>query len=187
VDQARGEQQARHDPQRTGFSANTVRLAWTLALAYLLVIGYASLLPFRDWRWPPEEILHFLAAPWPRFITPQDLAVNFAAYIPLGLLLSVGFGARYGPARGAVAATLAAALLSVTMEAVQMFLPARIASNVDLLANTLGAVAGLANQREAPVRRQTAVEAPATPFGGAAEETAAPAPPPDTTTPGRVP
>ena len=142
MDQARGEQQARHDPQRTGFSANTVRLAWTLALAYLLVIGYASLLPFRDWRWPPEEILHFLAAPWPRFITPQDLAVNFAAYIPLGLLLSVGFGARYGPARGAVAATLATALLSVTMEAVQMFLPARIASNVDLLANTLGALVG---------------------------------------------
>jgi VanZ family protein len=136
-----GERNHSREP-RAGFSPHTVRLARILALAYLLVIGYASLLPFRDWRWPPPEILYFLTAPWPRFITPQDVAVNFAAYIPLGLLLSVVFGARHGPARGAVAATLAAAVLSLAMEAVQMFLPARIASNVDLLANTLGALVG---------------------------------------------
>ena len=91
---------------------------------------------------PPEEILHFLSAPWPRYITLQDVVVNVAAYVPLGLLLSIGFGARYGPARGAVAAALAAALLSLAMEAVQMFLPSRIASNVDLLANSLGALVG---------------------------------------------
>lgn len=125
-----------------GFSPHSVRLAWILAAAYLLVIAYASLQPFRDWRWPPEEILHFITAPWTRFITQQDVVVNFAAYVPLGLLLSIGCGARYGPARGAVAATLAAVLLSLAMEAVQMFLPARIASNVDLLANGLGALVG---------------------------------------------
>ncbi|MGH8621997.1 MAG: VanZ family protein [Burkholderiales bacterium] len=134
-----------------------MQLAWILALAYLLVVGYASLLPFRDWRFPPEEILHFLTAPWPRFITSQDVAVNFAAYIPLGLLLSIGFGARYGPARGVIAATLAAALLSGAMEAAQMFLPARIASNVDLLANNLGALVGA---MAAPLL------APARPIGG---------------------
>lgn len=157
MDQAPGEQEARYDPQRTGFSANAVRLAWILALAYLLVIGYASLQPFGGWRWPPEDILYFFSAPWPRFATPQDVAVNFAAYIPLGLLLSIGWGARYGPARGAFAATLAAALFSVTMEAVQMFLPARIASNVDLLANILGALLGA---MAAPLL------APAQPIGG---------------------
>ena len=119
-----------------------MRLAWILAVAYLLVIAYASLQPFRGWRWPPEEILHFLTAPWTRFITAQDVVVNFAAYVPLGLLLSIGCGARYGPARGAVAATLAALLLSLAMEAVQMYLPVRIASNVDLLANGLGALVG---------------------------------------------
>jgi VanZ family protein len=142
---------------RASFSPHTVRLAWTLALAYLLVIGYASLQPFRGWRWPPEDILHFVTAPWPRFITLQDVAVNFAAYVPLGLLLSIGWGARYGPARGAIAASLAAALLSVAMEAAQMFLPARIASNVDLLANTLGALLGA---MAAPLL------APAQPIGG---------------------
>ncbi len=128
--------------QPGGFSAHTVRLAWILAVAYLLVIVYASLQPFRGWQMPPLEVLHFLAAPWPRFITLQDVAINFAAYAPLGLLLSIGFGARYGPARGAAAAALASTLLSLSMETVQMFLPIRIASNVDLLANGLGALLG---------------------------------------------
>ena len=125
-----------------GFSAHTVRLARILAVAYLLVIVYASLQPFHGWQVPPDEIFHFLVAPWPRFITLQDVAVNVAAYVPLGLLLSIGFGARYGPARGAAAAAFACALLSLAMESVQMFLPIRIASNVDLLANGLGALVG---------------------------------------------
>jgi VanZ family protein len=128
--------------QHGGFSAHTVRLAWILAVAYLLVIVYASLQPFLGWRVPPEEILHFLVAPWPRFITLQDVTVNVAAYVPLGLLLSIGFGARHGPARGAAAATVCAVLLSLAMETVQMFLPVRIASNIDLLANSLGALVG---------------------------------------------
>ena len=136
-----GERNNSHEP-RAGFSPHSVRLAWILAVAYLLVIVYASLRPFRGWRSTPEEILHFLFAAWPRYTTLQDVVVNFAAYVPLGLLLSVVLGARYGPARGAAAATLAAALASLTLEAVQMFLPARIASNVDLLANGLGALVG---------------------------------------------
>jgi VanZ family protein len=134
-----------------------VRLARILAVAYLLVLGYASLQPFHGWRWPPEEILHFLSAPWPDFITLQDVVVNFAAYVPLGLLLSLGWGARYGAARGVIAATLAAAVVSVAMELVQMFLPVRIASNVDLLANSLGALLGA---MAAPLL------APAQPIGG---------------------
>ena len=157
MDRSAHRREAQPDTHPTGFSTHSVQLAWILAVAYLLVLGYASLQPFRGWRWPPEEILHFLTAPWPRFITLQDIAVNFAAYVPLGLLLSIGWGARYGPARGAIAATLATALLSVSMEAAQMFLPARIASNVDLLANTLGALLGA---MAAPLL------APAQPIGG---------------------
>lgn len=124
------------------FSPHTVRLAWILTVAYLLVILYASLQPFRDWRVPPEEILHFLFAPWPRFITLQDVTINIGAYFPLGLLLSVGLGVRIGPARGVIIATLAATGVSLAMEAAQMFLPARIASNVDLLSNGMGALLG---------------------------------------------
>lgn len=131
-----------HAAPREGFSPHAVRLAWILAAAYLLAVAYASLQPFRGWRMPPPEVLYFLGATWPRFITLQDVAVNLGAYVPLGLLLSIGCGARYGAAQGVVAAALAATLLSLAMEAAQMFLPSRIASNVDLLANSLGALLG---------------------------------------------
>jgi VanZ family protein len=130
------------DSQQNGYSSHAVRLAWILAVAYLLVIAYASLLPFRGWRVPPDEILHFLIASWPRFITLQDVIVNVVAYVPLGLLLSVGWGTRHGPARGAAAATLAVLALSLAMELAQMFLPVRIASNVDLIANGIGGLIG---------------------------------------------
>lgn len=128
--------------QRGSFPPHIVRLAWTLAAAYLLVIAYASLQPLREWRVPPGEVLRFLLAAWPAYIPLADVAVNVAAYIPLGFLLSIGCGVRFGPARGALAAALAAAGVSLAMELVQMFLPARIASSVDLLANGLGALLG---------------------------------------------
>jgi hypothetical protein len=51
-------------------------------------------------------------------------------------------GARYGAAPGALAAALGAAGLSLAMEALQMFLPPRIASNVDLLTNSCGGLIG---------------------------------------------
>jgi VanZ family protein len=125
-----------------GFSAHSVRLAWILAVAYLLTIVYASLQPFHGWRMPPEDIQRFLTAPWPRYITLEDILVNVVAYVPLGFLLSIGCGARYGAGLGVLAAAFFAAGASLAMEALQMFLPSRIASNVDLITNGLGALIG---------------------------------------------
>ena len=68
--------------------ARGFQLAWILALAYLLVIVYASLQPFRGWRFPPSDILRFLTAPWPRYITLDDVLINLIAYVPLGFLLA---------------------------------------------------------------------------------------------------
>jgi VanZ family protein len=118
------------------------RLAWILALAYTLLIVHASLQPFRGWRVPPEGMLHFLAAPWPRYITLEDILVNLAAYVPLGLLLALALKARLGaPAAVLLAAALSTAL-SLVMESAQSFLPSRISSNVDVLANGAGALVG---------------------------------------------
>jgi VanZ family protein len=125
-----------------GFSQHSVKLAWILAAAYLLVVVYASLQPFRDWRSPPAEILNFLFAPWARYVTLQDAGINVLAYVPLGFFLSIGFGARLGPAGGATASVAAAVVISLLMESAQMFLPGRIASNVDLLWNGVGALIG---------------------------------------------
>src|SRR5215831_20746949 len=120
-----GTRHAMPDPTHTGFSAHSIRLVWILALAYLLVIVYTSLKPFAGWRMPPADILHFLTAPWPRYITLEDVAVNVAAYIPLGFLLSAALSARHGDAPGTLAAALWAAGVSLAMEAMQMFLPSR--------------------------------------------------------------
>lgn len=117
-------------------------LAAYLALAYTLVIAYASVQPFTGWRMPPPEVFAFLGAPWPRYITAGDIALNVAAYLPLGAMLFAMLRPPLAPAIALVVATLLGALLSLALESVQMFLPTRIASNVDLLANSFGAALG---------------------------------------------
>src|SRR5918993_3963239 len=72
-----------------------LHLAWILAVAYLLVIAYASLQPFSGWWTPPEEIRRFLSAPWPRYITLEDVLINIFAYVPLGFLLARAFMRRW--------------------------------------------------------------------------------------------
>jgi VanZ family protein len=118
------------------------KLAPFVALAYMLIIVYASLQPFQGWRAPSDEVLGFLTAPWPRYITAGDVSLNIVAYLPLGAMLFTALRPRLVPAAAFFAATLVAAALSLALESVQMFLPTRIASNVDLLANSAGAGIG---------------------------------------------
>ena len=108
----------------------------------MVVIAYTSLQPFSGWWVPPEEIRLFLSAPWPRYITLEDVLVNIGAYVPLGFLLARAFMARFSRPRAVVVAAAVACLTSVAMEAIQMFLPSRIASKVDVLTNGLGGLIG---------------------------------------------
>lgn len=117
-------------------------LALTLALAYLLVIIYASLQPLRGWRLPAEDVYGFLTAPWPRYITFTDVLFNVSAYVPLGFMLTLGLRIGMPPVAAVAAGLLLAVTVSIGMECVQMFLPARIASNVDVMANSAGALIG---------------------------------------------
>ena len=118
------------------------RLAGYVALAYTLIIVYASLQPFAGWRAPPDEVLHFLTAAWPRYLTAGDIALNVIAYLPLGTLLFFALRPPLAAAVACVSAILIAAALSLLLESAQMFLPTRIASNVDLICNAAGAAAG---------------------------------------------
>ena len=113
-----------------------------VALAYTLIIVYASVQPLTGWRMPPPEVLAFLTAPWPRYLTAGDIVLNVAAYLPLGAMLFFVLRPPLAAAFALVLATALGALLSLVLESVQMFLPLRIASNVDLLSNTLGALLG---------------------------------------------
>lgn len=116
--------------------------AWPLALVFAGLIVYASLYPFADWRDVGLAPWAYLIAPWPRYWTGFDLVSNVLGYIPLGFLLALS-ALRTGRGRRAVGlATLAAGLLSLVMEGLQSYLPARVPSNVDLGLNVLGAWLG---------------------------------------------
>ena len=134
--------QSESEKQNVARSQGGAQLAWILVLAYLLVIAYASLQPFSGWRVPPEEIRRFLTAPWPPYITLDDVLINIAAYVPLGFLLANALMTRLGPRRAVLLALAFGGLISTAMEAAQTFIPTRVASNIDVLANTLGGLIG---------------------------------------------
>lgn len=114
-----------------------------LALLYAALVVYASLYPFQGWRLTGAGLFDFVGLPWPRWWTGFDLASNLLGYVPLGALI---FGAQVrsgGRAQRALAsAWLLSSLLSLTLEVLQNLLPQRVASNVDLLFNSLGAALG---------------------------------------------
>lgn len=124
--------------------------AWPLGQAYMALIVYASLYPFDDWRIQGIAPWAFLSSPWPRYWTGFDVLANIAGYAPLGFLLALTIlrrvrraGDRPPDKRLAlVGATLAGAALSLVMEALQTYLPARVPSNVDLGLNAAGALSG---------------------------------------------
>ena len=124
--------------------------AWPLAGAYAVLVVYASLYPFSGWRDQEIAPWAFLFAGWPRYWTAFDFAANVAGYVPLGFLLALSFIRRGNvrlftshPNLAAIAvAVLAGTGLAFCMEALQNFLPSRVASNVDLGLNAVGTLIG---------------------------------------------
>ncbi len=119
--------------------------AWPLALAYAALIVYASLYPFGDWRDQGISPWSFLTAHLPRYWTGFDVTANVLGYAPLGFLLALsglGSAGTWSRRRPVTAAVIGAGLLSLTMETLQSYLPVRVASNVDLALNILGAWGG---------------------------------------------
>ena len=117
-------------------------VAWPLALAVVGLIIYASLYPFAEWRNQGISPLRFLMAPLPKYWTGFDVGVNLLGYAPLGFLLALAMLHRRRVTWPVTVAVLASALLSLTMEALQSYLPMRVSSNVDMALNAMGAWIG---------------------------------------------
>lgn len=120
--------------------------AWPLALIYAALIVFASLFPFDGWREQGiSPWVFFSARIPPPYWTWFDVNMNLAGYAPLGFLLALAL-LRTGWPRSAalvtVLAALAGAALSLGMEYLQIFLPRRVPSNMDLALNAAGTLLG---------------------------------------------
>lgn len=117
-------------------------LARHLAIAFTLLVIYASLHPFSGWRDLGAPPLAWLTTSWLRYSGWFDIVVNVLGYLPFGFLWATVLQNRLGRIAAIPAVIVLGALLSGAMETTQNYLPTRVPSNLDLAGNTLGALLG---------------------------------------------
>lgn len=111
-------------------------------LAYTMLIVYASWFPFSGWRDIGVSPFAYLSAKLPHYWTGFDVSINVVGYVPYGVFLVCSLYPHVRGIPAAILASIIGILTSGTMEAVQTFLPSRVASNLDLLTNSAGACIG---------------------------------------------
>ncbi len=127
---------------RLKFGRTPSWLALYAAPVIALLIVVVSLYPFSHWRWPVDSLGAFLSYPLPYYMTRFDNIANIVLYFPLGLALGLSLRKRHTLMQSIVRASLLCFLLSLSIEFVQQFLAERIASNVDIMSNSLGGLMG---------------------------------------------
>jgi len=118
------------------------RLRTWLAIGYVLFIVYASLSPFTGWREQGLNFAEVLEMPLRLTYTAFDATLNLLSYLPFGLLVGSVLLARFGAVTSVIFGLCSGVLLSASMEYLQMYLPSRTSSNMDLLSNSAGTLAG---------------------------------------------
>jgi len=109
-------------------------------------VVYASLYPLTGWRDHGLPLLAYLSAPWPRFVTGFDVAANLLGYVPYGFLCVAALYPRVQGGAALGTATLSGLALSLVLEGAQSYLPARVATGLDVLCNVAGAATGRARR-----------------------------------------
>jgi len=117
-------------------------LARYLFVAYLLLVVYASLHPFFGWRDRGLPVFAWVTASFNRPVPAFDVFVNVLGYMPLGFLAVLAVYPRLRGAQGLAFAVACSVMASFILESLQVYLPTRTASNLDLIANTAGGAAG---------------------------------------------
>lgn len=109
------------------------------AFVNVVVIFFLSLYPFTGWDYSGRPLFEFLSYPLPYYTRFFDNAANVLIYIPYGFSLALLFMPRWLSFLFAIAVCL---VTSICVEFLQEFLPMRVASNLDVLCNVLGAGLG---------------------------------------------
>jgi len=118
------------------------RLRTWLTIGYTLFIVYGSLSPFSGWREQGLDFVEVLGAPFQLTYTAFDAVINLLSYLPFGLLIGLTLRVRFGAMSSVALGLSAGLLLSSSMEYLQMYLPSRTSSNLDVLTNSAGALIG---------------------------------------------
>lgn len=116
-----------------------IRVLWLTVAA---AIAYLSLYPLTGWRLRQPSLFDFLWQGFPTYYSHSDVVTNVAAYVIFGVLFALGWHTRQRPWLAALLATVAGALLSLLLESMQSYLPTRVPSLLDLVANVSGAFIG---------------------------------------------
>lgn len=122
-----------------------------------LIVLLLTLMPFR-FQWP-TNLNWLMLSSW------SDLLLNVALFLPIGFLFRVAVPLSF--IQALFWATLYGCFLSVCIETIQLFLPARFSTTSDVMTNTLGALLGSvvydifkANLSQHPLTRMVAIEYP---------------------------
>ena len=117
-----------------------------LLLLVVVLIVYGSLYPwqFQAWRSsenPLDVVLRSWGTHLDRYLV-RDLVINLSLYLPLGLTAYLALARRYSQSLSMGAAIVFGAALSTSMEILQVYVPGRVPSLVDMASNTLGTAGG---------------------------------------------
>jgi VanZ family protein len=118
------------------------RLPRVLLAAYLCALAYGSLYPWTGWRSAGDSGIAFLFEPWSRYWTWFDVLTNVAMYLPVGALAYAALRRRSGGLLGALLAILCGVAFSLAVETAQRYMPGRVPSRLDWLANSAGTLLG---------------------------------------------
>jgi len=110
-------------------------------LCYAALLVYGSLYPFAHWNAQELPSMAFLLN-WPAHLDKADVLQNVLVYAPFGLLAALWLAGTMRATQAAALATVMGAGLSLAMECLQQFNPARVASPVDIAMNALGSGLG---------------------------------------------
>jgi VanZ family protein len=133
-----------HDADSGASRAGAMPLARLAFVVYLLLVVYASLYPLEGWHDHGLSPFAYLSSPLPRNVMSLDVALNILGYVPYGFLCVAALYPRMRPLVALGIALASAGLLSLSLEAVQSYLPTRVAANLDVLCNLAGAACGAA-------------------------------------------
>jgi VanZ family protein len=120
---------------------NARRLPAVLLLLYLLFLAYGSFFPFH-FRHDPDAFARFLAHPIPRRLSLPDVAANVLLGVPFGVLMVWVRWAGASLLGGLARVAVLDALLAAAVEAGQLYVPGRLSSAADVVAQTVGSAAG---------------------------------------------